>query len=255
MARALRSASHVDVNVASARSPSVDRAMVLHSNTTTCLTPTPSRSRSKPSLMSSSFRRWVSNWSTGRRPALKRAMIARHVALGDRRADVGAFQRPLLGDQRERREAHALVGMGQACGHGRSAARGRRIGELQRRNRPGHVEGDVDPAAGDALDFDGGVVRAGVDRVGRAEFGGDRRACRPTRSTATICRAPASFAPRTTLNPTPPRPTTATDWPGSTFAVLTTAPTPVSTAQPNRAASSSGRSGSIFTQDSRATTA
>ena len=37
--------------------------------------------------------------------------------------------------------------------------------------------------------------------------------------------------------------------------MLTTAPTPVSTAQPNRAASSSGRSGSIFTQDSRATTA
>ena len=70
-----------------------------------------------------------------------------------------------------------------------------------------------------------------------------------------IWRAPASFAPRTALKPTPPRPTTATDCPGSSFAVLTTAPTPVSTAQPNSAASSSGRSGSIFTHDSRATTA
>ena len=70
-----------------------------------------------------------------------------------------------------------------------------------------------------------------------------KRACRADVSTATICRAPASFAPRTALNPTPPRPTTATDWPGSTLAVLTTAPTPVSTAQPNSAASSRGKAG------------
>ena len=40
------------------------------------------------------------------------------------------------------------------------------------------------------------------------------------RSTATIWRAPASLAPRTTLKPTPPKPTTATDWPGSSLAVL-----------------------------------
>ena len=84
--------------------------------------------------------------------------------------------------------------------------------------------------------------------VAKASFSSER-------STATIWRAPASLAPSTTLRPTPPRPTTATDWPGSTLAVLTTAPTPVSTAQPNSAASSSGRSGSILTQDSRAATA
>ena len=84
--------------------------------------------------------------------------------------------------------------------------------------------------------------------VAKASFSSER-------STAMIWRAPASLAPRTTLRPTPPKPTTATDWPGSSLAVLTTAPTPVSTAQPNKAASSSGRSGSIFTQDSRATTA
>ena len=63
-----------------------------------------------------------------------------------------------------------------------------------------------------------------------------------------IWRAPATLAPSTALKPTPPRPTTATDWPGSIFAVLIAAPTPVSTAQPNNAARSSGRSGSIFTQ-------
>ena len=55
--------------------------------------------------------------------------------------------------------------------------------------------------------------------VAKASFSSER-------STATIWRAPASLAPRTTLKPTPPRPTTATDWPGSTLAVLTTAPTP-----------------------------
>ena len=38
-------------------------------------------------------------------------------------------------------------------------------------------------------------------------------------------------------------------------AVLTTAPTPVSTAQPKSAASSSGRSGSMLTSERRETTA
>ena len=48
---------------------------------------------------------------------------------------------------------------------------------------------------------------------------------------------------------------TATVAPAGTFAVLTTAPTPVSTAQPNSAASSSGSSGSILTSERRETVA
>ena len=43
--------------------------------------------------------------------------------------------------------------------------------------------------------------------------------------------------------------------PAGTCAVLTTAPTPVSTAQPNSAASSNGSSGSILTSERRDTTA
>jgi hypothetical protein len=43
--------------------------------------------------------------------------------------------------------------------------------------------------------------------------------------------------------------------PGRTPAVLTAAPTPVCTAQPNIAASMSGTAGSIFTSDERAITA
>ena len=70
-----------------------------------------------------------------------------------------------------------------------------------------------------------------------------------TRSTATTDAAPASTAPCTTDSPTPPQPTTATLAPGGTRAVLMTAPTPVVTAQPTRAATSSGNEGSIGTTD------
>jgi hypothetical protein len=75
------------------------------------------------------------------------------------------------------------------------------------------------------------------------------------RSTATIRRAPTATAPRSELKPTPPRPITATLEPADTFAVLITAPTPVKTAHPNKAASSSGYSLSIFTSDLRETVA
>ncbi len=56
------------------------------------------------------------------------------------------------------------------------------------------------------------------------------------------------------LNPTPPAPKTATLLPGLTFAVLSTAPTPVVTAHPMRAATVSGTSGRIGTQHSCGTT-
>src|ERR1700759_2367111 len=74
------------------------------------------------------------------------------------------------------------------------------------------------------------------------------------RSTGIIVPAPATFAPITALNPTPPSPNTTTDSPGETFAVLITAPTPVKTAQPNNAAVSSGNARSITTSDSAAQT-
>src|SRR2546421_10110773 len=54
-------------------------------------------------------------------------------------------------------------------------------------------------------------------------------------------------APWTTLRPTPPVAKTATVEPGSTLAVLRTAPTPVMTAQPISAAPSIGISGVILT--------
>ena len=55
-----------------------------------------------------------------------------------------------------------------------------------------------------------------------------------------ICAAPAARAPCTTERPMPPSPSTTTVAPGSTLAVLSTAPTPVCTAQPMTQAVSSG---------------
>ena len=67
-------------------------------------------------------------------------------------------------------------------------------------------------------------------------------------SMAMMRSAPAIAAPCTTLRPTPPQPNTATLEPGSTRAVLNTAPTPVVTAQPTSAARSRGIFGSILTR-------
>ena len=66
-------------------------------------------------------------------------------------------------------------------------------------------------------------------------------------STAMMRPAPAIAAPLIADRPMPPQPITATVSPGSTLAVLNTAPTPVITPQPISAARSSGMSSRIFT--------
>ena len=54
-------------------------------------------------------------------------------------------------------------------------------------------------------------------------------------SNAMISPAPANLAPKIAFKPIPPNPTTATELPGFTCAVLITAPIPVITAHPNMA--------------------
>ena len=61
-------------------------------------------------------------------------------------------------------------------------------------------------------------------------------------STATMRPASESFSAWMTLRPMPPTPNTVTSWPCFTSARLNTAPTPVMTPQPMRAADSSGTS-------------
>jgi hypothetical protein len=74
-------------------------------------------------------------------------------------------------------------------------------------------------------------------------------------STATIGSAPASAAPITADSPTPPQPTMQVGAPGGTWAVFTTAPIPVATAQPINAATSGGTAAEIGTQAAAGTTA
>ncbi len=66
-----------------------------------------------------------------------------------------------------------------------------------------------------------------------------------SRSTAMIGCAATIAPPWMTLRPTPPTPKTAMLAPAGTAAVLITAPTPVMTEQPIRAARSSGIAGSM----------
>ena len=69
-----------------------------------------------------------------------------------------------------------------------------------------------------------------------------------------IRSAPAITAPMITARPMPPRPKTATLLPGSTLAVLRTAPMPVVTPQPSRHTFSSGASLGIFARAISGTT-
>ncbi|MBW8704536.1 hypothetical protein MBT84_33550 [Streptomyces sp. MBT84] len=73
-------------------------------------------------------------------------------------------------------------------------------------------------------------------------------------STATIRSAPAIRADCSAARPTPPTPKTATVSPGRTFAAWCTAPYPVSTAQPSRAASASGTPSGAGSTQGAATT-
>mmetsp|Transcript_7868 Transcript_7868/g.32513 ORF Transcript_7868/g.32513 Transcript_7868/m.32513 type:complete len:276 (-) Transcript_7868:548-1375(-) len=73
-------------------------------------------------------------------------------------------------------------------------------------------------------------------------------------STATIRVAPARAASSMTARPTVPTPKTATDEPGSTRAVLATAPHPVASPQPSRLILSSGASRDTLATDSACST-
>ena len=119
----------------------------------------------------------------------------------------------------------------------------------------------VEPAIEGVLDSAAGRVRmrwaasgfACVDRRGRGVSPANA-SLSSARSTATWCGRPRPRRPEGG-QATPPSPTTATADPALTPDVLTTAPTPVNTAQPNKAASTRGSSGSTLTSERRETVA
>ena len=73
-------------------------------------------------------------------------------------------------------------------------------------------------------------------------------------SMATMGSAPAMAAPCAQFSPTPPQPTTATDAPGSTWAVLSAAPTPVKTPHESKQPSVGGKPGGEATICEESTT-
>ena len=85
-----------------------------------------------------------------------------------------------------------------------------------------------------------GIALVGLDEVGGAELLGHLE-LRLEHVDGDDLLAPAILAPWITLRPTPPQPMTATVSPGRMLAVLSAAPTPVSTPQPMSAAMSKGR--------------
>ena len=115
------------------------------------------------------------------------------------------------------------------------------------RLQPDGLERVVHAAARELLDLLDRVAVRRVDEVGRAEFVGQRQLLRDHVDRDRPRAAPAIAAPWMQLSPMPPPPITATVEPGSTLAVLNTAPSPVVTPQPMSAARSSGMSLSIFT--------
>jgi hypothetical protein len=142
-------------------------------------------------------------------------------------------------EQLERAERHLRVLAADADDGRDAAAAGRRPRAADRLGQADAVEGVVGAApvrqAADLL----GELAARLEHVGGAERAGELELV-GERSTTMTWPAPASRAPCTTDRPTPPSPTTSTDWPSRTAAVLSTAPTPVMTAQPTSAACSSG---------------
>jgi hypothetical protein len=85
-----------------------------------------------------------------------------------------------------------------------------------------------------------GELARGLEHVGRAERARELELVGGAVDDDDLTRRRPGRRPCTTDRPTPPRPTTSTDWPSRTRAVFRTAPTPVMTAQPTRAACSSG---------------
>ncbi len=136
-----------------------------------------------------------------------------------------------------------------------AAARQHVGGERQRLDGARHLEGVVDAAAGGRPDRRGAIGIGGIVGVGSAELAGKPQLRVGEIDGDDALGAGHARAQHAAESPTPPRPMTATTSPGRTCAVLTAAPTPVCTAQPNMAASVSGTLGSIFTSEERATTA
>ncbi len=108
---------------------------------------------------------------------------------------------------------------------------------------------DVVEAVGQTEVLDGGDVSS-TELASTKSVAPNRRATASLSGLASITTMRPAAAMRAAWMvdwPMPPAPMTATVWPGWTLARLSTAPAPVTTAQPMRQAASNGTSGSMTT--------
>ena len=131
-----------------------------YANVITCRTALPSLNRSKPSLISSSFKRCVMRRFTGRRALLVELDEARQVARRHAGADVAALDGALFGDEVGRRHGPRRGGRRQSRGDRRAAAAGDAIRRLERARRAGHLDRVVDAALGRGLHLFDDIRRA-----------------------------------------------------------------------------------------------
>ena len=237
------------------RRPALDPGLTPISRMTTAWrTASPAARRSKPSLRSSSGERCGQQPAT-RQPALAVQLDeARDVARGHAGAEVGALQRALLGDQGDGRDVEQLARVREADGDRRAAAPRRLVGLGQdaRRCRPSRSTLSAPPPVSLADRLDGAL--AGVDRgvapssrasssfSGDDVDGDDRPGAGQTRAEQRREADAAEAEDGDAVVRARP------------CALLTAAPTPVSTAQPNSAAISKGSSGSTLTAECAETT-
>ena len=189
--------------------------------------------------------------SSGSRPAQIQREDRREVALGLGRAVHGADDSPLTALDRERRDRDApcrLAGFRsrppiRACAS-RAPPRASPLPVPVASiawSTPPPVSSQIASAVASGVPCQATVCAAPKDSAA-ASFRGSV-------STATTGSAPAATAAITADNPTPPHPITATLSPGRTPAVFHTEPTPVVTAQPTSAATSSGTPSGTTTQE------
>ena len=218
-------------------------------------TASPRARRSKPSLISSSASRWVSRRSTGSRPCAVQVDEARDVARRDARAEVGALSVRSSATSETAGIVSIWLGVREADGDGRAAAAGGRVGlgEHGFALPTVSIAWSAPPPVSSRTSRDGVRRRRRRRRSRRAR--GRARASRATTSTATIVAAPCEHRAEQRGEADAAE---AEDRDAlarlRSAAALTTAPTPVSTAQPNSAAISNGSSGSTFTAERSETT-
>ena len=103
-------------------------------------------------------------------PLLVKRDVTRHVARRHAGADVAALERALLGHQAHRGQRPGRGRWRQAGGDGGAATARDAVGEVERADRAGEFEGELDAARAQVADLLQRIRLAGIDGVGGAQL-------------------------------------------------------------------------------------